>query len=241
MFRGHLTASRPIHTVCCMQPATELRAEFKTREQATYEALRRAIIQGRWSETDLLVVSRLATELGVSRITVANALKRLSGEGFVKLTPHKEAMVAPIESADIRQIYLMRAELEALSAREAAQRVEERDLIDLEALNREMGSLIDAPEMDFRAIRAVDLAFHRRLREIAVMPRLAQTLENLADQCEGYRARLLDSNQIAMPSVDRHQPVIHALASHDSELAAVRMRFHVIEGMEAIFAMLERP
>src|SRR5690606_37685647 len=148
---------------------------------------------------------RLATELGVSRITVASALKRLSGEGFVKLTPHKEAMVAPIDPSDIRQIYLMRAELEALSARESAARVTPRDIDELTDLNIEMGRLIAVRDRDVRAIRAADLAFHRRLRVVAAMPRLARTLENLADQCEGYRARLLDSNQIAMPSVERHQ------------------------------------
>lgn len=220
------------------QSTPALTVEFKTREQATYEALRRAIIQGRWGQGEALVVSHLATELGVSRITVTNALKRLAGEGFVVLTPHKEAAVAPLEPKDIREIYLMRAELEALSAREAAHRVTKGDLDDLRALNDEIARLRAQPEPDIRAIRAIDLAFHRRLRQIPDMPRLSQTLQNLADQCEGYRARLLDFRLLAMPTAERHLPIIAALEAHDSSLAAELMRVHVLEGMEAVLSTL---
>jgi DNA-binding GntR family transcriptional regulator len=223
-----------------MQYATDFRVETKTREQATYEVLRRAIIQGRWADNEPLVASRLATELGVSRITVANAFKRLSGEGFIKLVPHKEAVVAPLDRTDIRQIYLMRAELEALSAREAASRIDQHDLDELHAINTELGKIEQSANRDVRDMRAVDLAFHRRLRQVASMPLLASTLDNLADQSEGYRARLLDSFQIAMPTTARHQPILAALESHDAESAAERMRQHVLEGMEVIMTMLDR-
>jgi DNA-binding GntR family transcriptional regulator len=243
-----------------MQYATDFRVETKTREQATYEVLRRAIIQGRWTDNEPLVASRLATELGVSRITVANAFKRLSGEGFIKLVPHKEAVVAPLDRTDIRQIYLMRAELEALSAREATLHVDQRDLDELHAINTKLGKIEQSAkrdvrdmqaighsptwrgvdEGDVRDMRAIDFAFHRRLRQVAAMPLLASTLDNLADQSEGYRARLLDSFQIAMPTTSRHQPILAALESRDAAAAAEYMRQHVLEGMEVIMTMLDR-
>ncbi|CAN5490875.1 GntR family transcriptional regulator [soil metagenome] len=223
-----------------MQYATDFRVETKTREQVTYEVLRRAIVQGRWADNEPLVASRLATELGVSRITVANAFKRLSGEGFVKLVPHKEAIIAPLDRTDIRQIYLMRAELEALSASEAAGLVQRADLADLQNINTELGALERSPSRDVREMRAVDLAFHRRLRLVAGMPLLAATLDNLADRSEGYRARLLDSFQIAMPTTARHHPILTALAAQDAPAAGGLMRQHVLEGMEVIMTMLER-
>ena len=48
------------------------------------KAIRAAIVDGRLPQSAQLNVSRLADEIGVSRLTVANALKRLSGEGFVE-------------------------------------------------------------------------------------------------------------------------------------------------------------
>ncbi len=223
-----------------MQYAMEFRVETKTREQAAYEVIRQAIVGGRWQDGQPLVASRIATELGVSRITVANAFKRLSGEGFIKLVPHKEAIVAPLDPADIRQIYLMRAELEALSARESAARASPVDIADLKAINDELGPLERAAEVDVRQLRAIDMVFHKRLRKMSGMPLLAATLDNLADQGEGYRARLLDSYHLVLPTVARHMPIIEALAVHDAEAAAAAMRVHVHEGMEAILSKLDR-
>ena len=220
-----------------MQPAIREPLAFKTREQATYEALRRAIVEGRWGQGDTLVVSRLAEELGVSRITVANALKRLSGEGFVQLEPHKGAVVARLDPNEVREIYLMRGELEALAAREAAGRVTPANLADLRRLNDELGRLREAGAT-IAELRAVDWRFHARLRAIANMPHLAQTLKNLADQCEGYRARLLDERPQLVPSPQRHAALLGALERRDAAAAAEAMREHILKGMRAVLANL---
>jgi DNA-binding GntR family transcriptional regulator len=221
-----------------MQHAIREPLAFKTREQATYEAIRQAIVEGRWGQRQPLVVSHLAEELGVSRITVANALKRLAGEGFVELTPHKGALVAALDPAAIREVYLMRGELEALGAREAAGRVSPADLADLEAINDEIGRLADA-EATVGELRRVDWRFHARMRAIAGMPLLAQTLQNLADQCEGYRARLLDDRAQVLPLPRRHRPILDALAVRDAAAAGEAMREHVLAGMRAVLATLD--
>lgn len=216
-----------------------LHADFKTREQAAYEALRQGIVQGGWSDNEPLVVSRLAPDLGVSRITVSNALKRLSGEGFVRLIPHKGAVVAAIEPDEIRQIYLMRAELEGLSARESVTHVTERDIQALVAFNEELGTMLRVDEPDTWAMRAVDVRFHQRLRDVPQMPLLAETLQNLADQCEAYRARVLDAHQISLLDPARHLPLLEALEQRDADRAASAMRRHIREGQEMIFSMLK--
>ncbi|CAN5679704.1 GntR family transcriptional regulator [soil metagenome] len=223
-----------------MQYAAEFRVEAKTREQATYEVLRREIIAGRWADRQPLVTSRLASELGVSRITVANAFKRLSAEGFVQLEPHKEAVVAPLERQDIRQVFLMRAELEELCAREAALLITAEVLGELHSINEEIGQLEKDESSDLRAKRAVDLRFHRCLRRASGMPLLVSTLDNLADRSEGYRARLLDSHHIYMPTTARHVPILEALENRNAVRAGELMNIHVLEGLEAITAMLER-
>ncbi len=218
-------------------PAFEM-LQSKTREQAAYDVLREAIVAGRWASESPLVGSRLAEELGVSRITIANALKRLAGEGFVRSTPHKGAEVAPLEPAAVREIYLMRAALEALSAREAASRVSADDLADLERRNEEIDAMAKAGA-DIRDIRSLDRQFHERLRAISDMPLLARTLVNLADQCEGYRARLLDQASLVRPTGDRHGPVLESLRTKDGEAAAVAMRLHIVEGLEALLGLID--
>jgi len=224
-----------------MQHAIGIEAGFKTREQAAYEGIRAAIVDGRLEQGTPVNVSRLADEIGVSRITVGNALKRLSGEGFVLLRPHREAIVAPIDPGLIREIYLMRAELEALAGQEEARLITEADLADLVAINDRIAALRSEPELDVRALRAADLAFHRRLRQIASMPLLSQTLENLTDRCEAFRARLLDSRYRVLPAPYRHTAILDALERRDPEGVSVAMRRHVLDGMDAMLELLLDP
>ncbi len=221
-----------------MQPAARLTVDLKTREEATYEVLRRAIVEGRWGGGEPLVGSRLADELGVSRITVANALKRLSAEGFVQLTPHKEAVVARLDPQQVREIYLMRTELEALAIREAIRHVTPRDLVDLDAMNDEIGRF-HAAAAPIAELRSLDWAFHHRLRLISGMPFLSQTLKNLADQCEGYRARVLDERPLIVPSSERHAAILTALELRDAAAASDAMREHVLGGMHAVIATID--
>lgn len=221
-----------------MQHTGQLVIETKTREQATYEALREAILAGRWAPGEPLVGSHIADELGVSRITVASALKRLSGEGFVRLTPHKGAEVARLNPGEVREIYLMRAELEALAAREATRWISPKDLDAIHALDDEIGELGEA-NTDVSVLRRVDRRFHARVRQVARMPLLDQTLQDLADQCEAYRVRLLDPLPMVVPSPERHAPLLVALAARDGPSAAEAMRDHVMSGMGAVLANLE--
>lgn len=223
-----------------MQPATKLTVDPKTREEATYETLRRAIVEGRWGQGEPLVGSRLADELGVSRITVANALKRLSGEGFVLLTPHKEALVARLDPRQVREIYLMRAELETLAIREATRRITPRDIADLRAINDTIGER-HAAGAGIAELRALDRDFHSRLRIVSGMPLLCQTLTNLADQCEGYRARLLDHFPVVVPSAERHRPILDAFEIANPAAAADAMREHILGGMRAVIANIDEP
>jgi DNA-binding GntR family transcriptional regulator len=224
-----------------MQHAIGINAEFKTREQAAYEGIRAAIVDGRLDQGALINVSRLADEIGVSRITVGNALKRLAGEGFVLLRPHREAIVAPLDPGLIREIYLMRAELEALGGRDEAVHITDADLAELVETNERIAAIHTVQPLDVRALRAADLIFHRRLRSIARMPLLSNTLENLADRCEAFRARLLDARFRVLPAPYRHTEILDALAARDPERVSVALRRHILDGMEAILEQIDEP
>src|SRR3954451_22516549 len=80
----------------------------RTLEERTYQQLRGAIARGTLEPGARLVGSQLATTLGVSRITVPNAIKRLASEGFIVVTPHKEAQVASLDRARIDEMPTIR-------------------------------------------------------------------------------------------------------------------------------------
>ncbi len=220
-----------------MLPAASNPLEFRTREQLVYDFLRRAITEGRWGPEDPIIGSRVAAELGVSRITIANALKRLAGEGFVRLTPHKEAVVAPLDPAEIEEIYVMRAALEAEAASNGARRATPEQLARLRAMNERLRQVEDSA--DTATLRRIDLALHAALRDLAGMPRLAATILNLVDQGEYYRARLLDVHHILRPTAQRHEALLAALEARDAARAHTLMYEHVVEGMRSVLDALD--
>lgn len=221
-----------------MQPVIADGLDLRTREQTVYDYLRRAITEGRWGPDDPIVGSRVAGDLGVSRITIANALKRLAGEGFVRLTPHREAFVAPMSPDEIEEIYLMRAALEAEAVACAARRMSPADLPAIRRLNERIGD--PTLQGDVRAVRAADLALHGHIRGLARMPRLNESISNLVDQCEYYRARLLDARGVLTPEPRAHDELLDALGAGDAERARAFTREHVLRGMRSLLEALER-
>jgi len=216
--------------------AAGVKLDFRTREQAAYDCLRRAIVLGTWGPHEPIVGSRVAADLGVSRITIANALKRLAGEGFVRLVPHKEATVNSLSAAEIEETYTLRAALEAEIAFLLAHRATPRDIGALYGLNARLGQVQSSD--DVSVIRAADFDLHRRMRELVGMPRLAELVGNLTDNCEYYRARLLDTAGLAMPTEAGHAPLLEAIEHRTAESARELGRQHVLYGLRSILSVL---
>jgi DNA-binding GntR family transcriptional regulator len=202
--------------------------------------LRQAIIGGRWQPGESLVVSRIAHDIGISRIPVTNAMKQLASEGFIRMQPHQEAVVASLVPTEVREIYLMRAALEVLAIEEAVGRVTDDDIAEIQELNQAIGDLAAQPDATIQELRRLDRVFHARIRDVAAMPNVSRTLLNLADQCEYYRVSLLDTHHFAAPSAERHQALIDALAARRVDQARTLMREHIVEGMNLILDAISR-
>src|SRR5258708_1346379 len=106
--------TNPRDNDCMMSTTTRLLPinGHRTLEEQTYQRLREGITRGTLAPGTKLVGSQLSLDLGVSRITVANALKRLASEGFVVVTPHKEAVVAALDPTSLREVFDIRNALE---------------------------------------------------------------------------------------------------------------------------------
>src|SRR6202050_3223278 len=91
--------------------------------ERAYSAVRDGILQGRYNAGSRLTEQELASALGVSRTPVREALRRLHAEGLVEFEPNHGAVVALFELEDAEEIFELRALLEPISARRAAERV----------------------------------------------------------------------------------------------------------------------
>ncbi len=209
----------------------------RTLEEQTYQHLREAITRGALVPGIKLVGSQLSVELGVSRITVANALKRLASEGFVIVTPHKEAVVAALDATSLREVYAIRHALEDLIMRAVAEHVTDDAVDALRAIQTRL--LHFSVTGDLTEYRKAERAFHIGIYDAANLPLTAAILTDLWDRVEPYRGRRYVSTGLINANHDEHTAILDALAQHDAQRAVDTMHHHVATGFARFLAALQ--
>lgn len=201
-----------------------IRAPRPLAEDAA-DRLRDEILSGRLSRGERLVEARIAAELHVSRGPVREAFKLLRAEGLLQEEPRRGTYVVSLSPDDVRELYDLRAAVEARAARLVARSHTERGLQQLrdglEAL------AVAAAAGDVRTVSRADLEFHETVvrlsgnsRLLAVFQRSAPLLKTLIALDEHLYASL---DEIA----DEHRPMLEAIEQGDEEAASHRFEAHV--------------
>ncbi len=208
-------------------------------ELRVYAQIRQAIMQGQLQPGERLVLDRLATSLGVSRVPVTQALKRLETQGFVSNTRRGETVVVELSAADAFELYTLRIRLQPLAARYAAPRIQPEQLAEMENLAEWIAPLSGAERF------AMDRRFHEALANASGMPRLAQMCGNLWELTEVYRAALdtqvHDLNLKIMDNENssrEHDALLAALRQKDGVAAEAIERAHVVRATKLVFQVI---
>ena len=206
----------------------------ETLEELAYRHIRQALVEGRLAPGERIVASAVAQSAGVSRIPVMQALRRLESEGFVRINPHKDVVVAGVSPDEARERFLVMASLEALCLREAAPaRITPSLLAALRILQREM----IAARAAGNAARAVaaDSEFHRRLWEASGLRQVQQLLQNMWDRGEYYRVIMhARRGGFAAESLAEHEELLRALEASDWPRATRAVETHRLRAMERL-------
>lgn len=191
---------------------------------------------------------QLALDLGLALIAVQEALKLLAHENLVVITPRHGLYVSDVNAPDLQQLSETRLALEALSARFAAERATEDDLVVLEALRQEQAA---TPPGDTRRLLEVDHRFHQAIAKAARNKYLTEALEHLFGlsqrlwfmALQPHPAAISQAKQrSAIPpaapqggtetgflstAVEKHLDLVEAIRAGDAGRAEQIMRSHV--------------
>ena len=107
--------------------------ESETLRTRTVDTLRRAILNLHFKPGQRLIERELCEQTGVSRTSIREALRHLEAEGLIETIPNKGPMVATVTKEEARQIYEVRAPLEALICELFTERASEAEIHALEA------------------------------------------------------------------------------------------------------------
>lgn len=181
--------------------------------ESVYTYLKERIIRNTISPGTTLYVDRLATELGVSRTPIREALLWLEGEQFVESNHKQGFVVTHIERSYIDHVYRVRMLLESEAVVRATELIPEVALDRIEQLFDVAATEIAAGE--FRTYFACDHALHHLVLDYADNPVLAQIARSLFER--SVRIRYLADGEAA-----EHVEVI--MAEHRAILRALRSR-----------------
>ena len=151
-------------------------------EKAVTDALRDAILSGHLSPGERLAQAELARQLGVSRIPLRDALRRLEEEALVRIDGRRGAWVTTLNTRDIAEIYELRIMLEGRCVRHAVGNLSDEDTELLLELSKHMDTL----ERDEVKGRAARREFYSKLYSHARRPRMHRLIMQLRDNVGRY-------------------------------------------------------
>ena len=199
-----------------------------TLRERSLEALRSAILTGRYRPGDHLGEVELAGSLGVSRGTVREALRHLQQEGLVTAGNRGMLRVNSLSPAEVRELFQVRAALESLAVREIISSPRRDSAVD--ALREALEGLADEREDVTARIRA-DLAFHLLLCRLSGNSMLVEAWERLEGR---MRVAILNGAawQAPMMARDRHAPIVDAIERADVAAAVGVVEEHMASAAE---------
>jgi len=202
------------------------------------EYLIRAILAGDLKPDERIVETRVAQELGISQGPVREALRDLDLFGFVVCEPFRGARVRRFSHADLVSIYPIRAALEGVAARLAAQRADAPFIARLHALFANLQQIAMAG--DRQTYMEADNAFHEAIIAQSGNDWLSRYWQSMNFPLTTIVTVTLSTR--SLPELaDRHAPILAALAANDPEIAEAAMRLHIEEVGGWVLATLETP
>jgi DNA-binding GntR family transcriptional regulator len=154
----------------------ELIQPISKRDQVI-RAVKEAILSGTIQPGASIVETKVAQQLGAGVPLIREALIELEHQGFVQRTPYKGTTVTKLNPTDIKRIFRLRVELEALAIEWAKENVTAEALENLRQTIRNMEQA--AKDMDLTLFYEADLAFHRKIWNLSDNPYLADALERV--------------------------------------------------------------
>jgi DNA-binding GntR family transcriptional regulator len=218
-------------------PVTDLPFTRSNLREQIKDVILQRILDGDYQPGARLVETRIAQELGVSQAPVREALRDLEQLGCIVHEPFRGCSVRAFSAEELLEAFPVRAALEALAARLAAERMTEDELLQLAELVEKMRAAADRGDAHDQS--------HANAQFHATIVRAARnaTLERQWSFLEPFSRTYISVSQPGLDLralSDRHIPILDALRARDGEAAAEAMHQHLMDAAELLRPMAEK-
>ena len=204
----------------------------------TFEALTRLrdeIIQGKMRPNERLIAADLAERLNTSRTPIREALQLLEAEQLV-VAAKRGYVVREHTKEEIVEIYEVRAALEGMAARLAAQKTGTSAYREIEAIGAHRDSLITSN--DRKLIVDLNDEFHAAIFAACGNSRLDRINRSNSQHFFNYRISELYTKEETKISIKGHALILKAIKNHDADQADSAAQEHVLEALKVTLLKL---
>jgi len=189
----------------------------QTLREIILETIRESILRGTLRPGEKVPEPELAERFGISRTPIREAFRQLESEGFLTVVPRKGAVVTDLSERDVEEFYSIKSILEGYAARMAAEKLSDKDIERLNAINERLEQL--ARENDVKTFFRVHNEFHDLFIRAAGNDKLAELIGQLVLKFNRLRMTSLSLPGRMEISVLEHKKIIEAFRTHNGELA----------------------
>jgi len=202
-----------------------VRESATTYQQQAYDFVKAQIMNLDLKPGQYVTDSQVADELGISRTPVREALRRLEQEGLLINQARRGWKVYTLSLDDIHEIFDIKANLEGMLARRAAECQDQ-------TLRRALGDAMErmkraAAADDPDAWHEADFQLHRVISAMASNERASGIIQNLNDQWHRVRIGFVAMQGRIERSNSEHEAIVDRILAGDGKEAERLMRVHL--------------
>lgn len=213
----------------------------QTRADEAFDCLQTAIVKGELAPGEKIGELDLCERFNLTRGPVREALGRLESRGLLVRRPHAGVRVVSVSAAELLELYRIREVMEGLAARQAAERMTDQEIADLQVTLDSHETMIEEARGQAYYQAEGDYDFHHRIATGSRNTKLAQMLlGDLYYMVRMYRYRLSTSSGRPHRALGEHRRIVEAIAQRDGELAEFLMKRHINAARQNIERKIEQ-
>lgn len=167
---------------------------------------------------------QLASDLGVSRTPIREALGLLEQEGFVRSVPRRGIYVVRKSKREIVEMVTVWAAIESMAARLACERASAEEFAEL----RVIAEFKKDPSTFVDEYSQTNMRFHETIIRMSGCTLMSDITENLFLHMRAIRAVTMRQGDRAKRSLSDHLRIVEALEARDGDAAERAVREHTL-------------
>ena len=204
--------------------------------EQVYRAIMGEISAGKLRSGERIIQEQLAQDLGVSRQPVQQALLLLRNHGILRDAPGRGLLVAPLDLDHVHQLYEMRAVVEGLAFRLAADSRDNQGKRRGQNLIRNGRKAVKAGSVS--AMVNADIAFHDFVYSLSGNALIAPVMETHWAYAQRVMGEVVMREDKPRDIWDQHEALLDTIIAGDAQLAETMARTHIIEAAEFMISRL---